>query len=140
MKKLRLLHQLLKTSGTLRLIYGFLCFFVLIALLLPVFEPGLKSIGDSLWFCFSSITTIGYGDLQAVTLVGRLLTVLLSLYGILLVAILTAVVVNYVTELQRSRAQKSVAKFVDALEHLEDLSHDELAELSKRIRSRRYKL
>ncbi len=140
MNKRKLLLRILKTSGMLKLIYIFLVFFAATMFLLPLWEPGIKTLGDSFWFCFSSITTIGYGDLTAVTTIGRILTALLSLYGIILVAIITGILVSYITELQKIRARESVAKFIDALDHLDSMSKEELTELSNRIRKHKYKM
>ena len=63
-------------------------------------EESVKSFGDALWYCFAVVTTIGFGDITAVTNIGRILTVILSFYGIIVVAIFTSVIVNFYNEVK----------------------------------------
>ena len=97
-------------------------------------EPGIKSYGDSLWFCFASATSIGYGDIIATTLIGRIISVVLTVYSIVVIAIFTAVVVGFFNDMAKVRANASVQKFTDDLEHLPELSKEELEDLSKRVK------
>lgn len=43
----------------------------------------------------SVVTTIGFGDIVVVTTIGRILSVVLGLYGLFIIAIITSIVVNY---------------------------------------------
>ena len=53
--------------------------------------PGanILSFGDSIWWAFVTITTIGYGDYYPVTLEGRMIAILLMLSGLALVSVIT---------------------------------------------------
>lgn len=83
-----------------------LCLLTLIvasALILMYVEPtGTGSLGgsfgDSLWYAFAVVTTIGFGDFTAVTPLGRGITVLLGIYGIIVVAVITSIIVNFYNE------------------------------------------
>ena len=44
------------------------------------------------------MTTIGFGDLTAVTDFGRILSVILGAYGIVVVALITSIIVNFYGE------------------------------------------
>ena len=57
-----------------------------------------KTFGDSLWYCFTVVTTIGFGDITAKTLIGRVVTVVLGIYGIVAVAVITSIIVNFYNE------------------------------------------
>lgn len=136
MIRLRVLWNVVRITKAHYFFYGFLAVLAAAALLLPRFEPGIAGFGDGLWYLYVSFTTIGFGDLVAVTAAGRILTVLVSLYGILVVALLTGVVVGFYNELLKVRANTSLNQFVEELEHLPDLSREQLASLSRRIRDR----
>ncbi len=131
---IRLLIQTFRTSKADKIIYSYILWFFLSAAAVWLWEPGITSYGDSLWLCFASATTIGYGDIAAVTLVGRIIIVVLSIYSIAVVAIFTAVITSFFTDLSRLRANNSVRKFIDELEHLPELSKEELQALSEKIK------
>ena len=86
-------------------------------------------IGDVLWCCFQAVTTIGYGDITVTSAVGRAIVVALSVVGILFAA-----VVSYCNELMLARRNESLALYLDKLEHLDQLTQGELAELSRKVR------
>lgn len=140
MPRLRLLHRIMKITHMYQLLTGFLVFYLVSACLILRAEPDITTFQDSLWYCFVSCTTIGYGDIVAVTGTGRLLTALLALYGIIVVAFIPAVIVSYSIEFNKVKAKKSVMNFLDKLEHLDTLSPEELREISEHIKQRRYKL
>jgi voltage-gated potassium channel len=51
--------------------------------------------GDAVWWAFTTITTVGYGDQYPVTGPGRLVAVLLMLGGIALLGVVTAAVASW---------------------------------------------
>jgi len=61
-------------------------------------EPAIESFGDGLWYCFALVTTIGFGDITAVTVAGRILSVILGIYGIIVVALITSIIINFYNE------------------------------------------
>ncbi len=73
----------------------------------PMVETDITNFWDAMWYCFTVITTIGFGDFAAKSAVGRILTVILGIYGIVVVAILTSVIVNFYTEVSAKDKEKS---------------------------------
>ncbi|MFF2676988.1 potassium channel family protein [Arthrobacter koreensis] len=136
MKRLRVLWHIIRLTGADVVVYGFLAVYGLAALILPRFEPGIHDFGNALWYLFESFTTIGFGDYVAVTVPGRLITVFVALYGILVVALATGVIVGFYNELLRARTKDSLRDFIHELEHLPELSRQQLAELALRVRER----
>ena len=100
-------------------------------------EPTTLTFGDGLWFSFETVSTIGFGDIPAETPVARAITVVLSVISIFYIAMLTGVAVNYCNTLIKMRQKDTMARFMDDLEHLEELDRDELADLSRRVREYR---
>lgn len=96
-------------------------------LLFYVSEPQIKSFGDGLWLALVTITTVGYGDIELSTTLGRFVASALMLVGMGLIASLTAIV-----------SVKFIQNFVDhhtnddVLEKLDEMQKD-LDELKKKI-------
>lgn len=121
------------------MLIGFLLFILGISFVFLVAEPEVKTYGDALWYAFSVITTIGFGDYYAVTAVGRICTVILGLYGILIVALIPGVVVSYYLEFLQNKMDETTGVFLEKLENLDQLSKDELRDISEKIKKGRYK-
>lgn len=134
MKKIRILLNVLKKTNTDKLIVTFVIIFLISALLIQVVEPRVQSYGDALWYCYSVFSTAGFGDFVAETVLGRIISVVLTILTILVVALVTGVIVSFYNEVVSMQYKASRAEVIDRLEHLEDLSREELKELSERIR------
>jgi voltage-gated potassium channel len=62
------------------------------------------------------------------------MTVILTIYEIILVALLSGVIVSHYLELVRRREQEAVVVFIDKLEHLTELSYEELQDIERKAR------
>lgn len=62
--------------------------------------------GDALWYCFAIVTTIGFGDVTVTSPLGRVLSVILGIYGIIVVALITSIIVNFYNEVKNENAKK----------------------------------
>lgn len=71
-----------------------------------IMEDSIPSFGDSLWYSFAIITTIGFGDYAAVSLTSRILSVILAINGIIVLASITSVIVNSYNETKGSDEKK----------------------------------
>ena len=96
-------------------------------LLFYVSEPQIESFGDGMWLALVTITTVGYGDIELSTTLGRFVASALMLLGMGLIASLTAII-----------SVKFIQNFVDhhtnddVLEKLDEMQKD-LDELKKKI-------
>jgi len=95
LSKVKVFVDILIKTHTIDVLVCLLAIMIGFSFLFPLFEPTITDFWDALWYCFTVITTIGFGDFYATTIIGRILTVLLGIYGIIVVAILTSVIVNY---------------------------------------------
>lgn len=134
MHRIQILDRVLKRTGAYRMGGGFLIFFFLCSVVIWLREPGLSRLGDALWYCYTVVTTIGFGDVTVSKLLSRILSVLLSIYAALVIAIITGVVVNYYNEIVALRRDDTLSTFFDRLERLPELDREELAEISERVR------
>lgn len=134
MKRLRLLKGILKRTHADRLIAGFVGFFLVDAALIMLVEPQITSYRDAIWYCYAVFSTAGFGDFVAETFIGRALSILLTIYTILIVALVTGVVVAFYNDVVSMKYKASKAEILDKLENLENLSKEELSDLSEKIR------
>lgn len=133
-QKRRMLISAFKTTGADKIIGGYILWFFIAAAVIWLWEPTISSYNDSLWFCFATATSIGYGDQVAVTIIGRVIAVLLSVYSIGVIAIFTAVITSFFTDLANWKTNDSARAFLDELEHLPELSKEELEDISRRVK------
>lgn len=134
MRQLKILSRLLKQTGANRIWMGFLVFFFFCSVVIWLREPDIHRLGDAMWYCYATVTTIGFGDVTVHYHLSRALSVLLSIYAVLVIAIITGVVVNYYNQLVRMRQKDSLAAVLDKMERLPELSKEELTELSEKVR------
>lgn len=139
MRRLRILNRILKQTGADRLLYGFVVFYILCAAVIWLCEPGIQTMGDALWYCYAVITTVGFGDVLVTTPLARIISVILSIYAILVIAIVTGVVVNFFNQIVELRQSETMMSMLDKLEHLPEMSGSELEEISQQIRDMRNK-
>lgn len=138
-KNLRLFWSIIKKTNFDKILCGFFGFYLICALLILVIEPSINSYGDALWYCFVSSTSIGFGDFYAITLLGRLVTVVLTIYEIVLISLFSGVVVAHFLEVIHRREKLTATVFIDRMEHLTELSQDELLEMQEEVKKLRIK-
>lgn len=113
------------------IIMSFLMFIFVDALVILLAEPGITSYGDALWYCYVVMATIGFGDIIAVTFVGRIASVLITIYALFVFAMATGVVVNFHSQLIEVQQKNTIAAFADKMQHLPEMSKEELAQISE---------
>ena len=64
----------------------------------------IDGLGTAVWWAFTTVTTVGYGDTYPVTLIGRGVATFLMLIGIGLFGVLTANVAAYFVESARDQS------------------------------------
>ena len=114
--KLKVLVKIIVRTYALEVLFGLLTLMVAFSLVLMNLEPEMTNFGDALWYCFAVVTTIGFGDIKATTLIGRLLSVVLGMYGIIVVAVITSIIVNFYNETTTSKQD---------IQELKDIQKDE---------------
>ena len=111
--KVQVLFRIIVSTFSLEILFGLLTMIICFSLVLASVEPTatdatITSFPDALWYCFAVVTTIGFGDLVAKTLIGRILTVILGLYGLIVVAVITSIIVNFYNETSGKKDQKEI--------------------------------
>ncbi len=110
LEKVKLLLNILVKTHTIDILVCLFAFMIAFSMILPHLEPNIDDFGDALWYSFTVVTTIGFGDSVAITRIGRIITVVLGIYGIVVVAILTSVIVNFYNEVT---AKEKAREFIE---------------------------
>ena len=95
------LMKIVRKTYATEIILGLLLLIFAFSYVLEFCEEGIGSFPDALWYCFAIVTTIGFGDITASSIIGRLLSVVLGIYGIIVVALITSIIVNFYSEVKR---------------------------------------
>lgn len=133
MKNIDLFAIILRQTKTVRFLVSFAVVFTILSLLIMAVDPNINTLSDAIWFGFMVVTTIGFGDLTVASLLGRLLTVMLGLYGILAIGFITGVGASWLFEKVKENGSGSVTSMVYQLEHLDQLSDEQIQSLSDKV-------
>ena len=102
MKRIKNLKSLLETlfnSRRLRTILIGLSFVItLFGYIFYITEPTVKSIGDGLYWALVTVTTVGYGDVTPVTILGKIIASFIMILGYGIIAVPTGIVSAEITK------------------------------------------
>lgn len=69
-------------------------------------NPGFGDIHDGLWWAFVTLTTVGYGDIVPQTGAGRIVAVMLMLFGIAVYSLMIANLTHYLETIDQDHNQR----------------------------------
>lgn len=92
------LLRIIRQTYVFEIIYGLIILMVSFSFFFTLLEENIKTFGDGLWYSFAVITTIGFGDFTVTSMISRILSVILGIYGIVVVSSITSVIVNFYNE------------------------------------------
>lgn len=133
MKSLELFWIIMKRTYADKFLAGFLIYFLISCILILFLDPNIKTFGDALWFGFNVTTSIGLGDYTVTSAGARIVTALLGLYAALILSFVPGIMTTYYMERVKLDRNESITKFLYQLEHLDQLSNDELKQLSSQV-------
>ena len=105
--KLDVLREIVRKTYAAEIISGLLLLIVAFSYMLKFTDEAFASFEDALWYCFAVVTTIGFGDLTPTTAIGRVLSIILGIYGIIVVALITSIIVNFYGEMKKESAKET---------------------------------
>lgn len=108
--KLDVVIKIIRKSLVKEIVLGLLILVILCSVYFTLVEPNLTSYVDALWYSFAVITTIGFGDIYVTTTLGRILSVILGISGIVVVALFTSFIVNFYNEMNQKRVERHLKK------------------------------
>lgn len=132
-KRIKILRTVLHDTHADKLLLSYIIFLLVSGLLIWIFEPTITTFRSAMWYCYAVLSTAGFGDIVVTTPLPRILSVLITIYTILVTAIVTSVFVNYYTQMNEIKNKDTLNAFMDKLEQLPELSTEELQDLSNRV-------
>ena len=133
-KRFKRFVSVLRHTGAIHFFWSYMAIICIAAVVLALCEPNISRFTDGLWYCFVASTTVGFGDIVATTLIGRIITVVVVLYGIVTAAMVPGVALTYYLEYVKAKETETTSLFLEKLENLPDLSREELQQLSQKIK------
>ncbi|WP_354642546.1 potassium channel family protein [Kitasatospora camelliae] len=129
-QRVRMAAQVRLTTYVVGAVLGLLVFGSLAVLEIERSSPtaNIRTLGDALWWSFTTMTTVGYGDHTPTTGLGRLLAVGLMLSGIALLGVVTANIAAWF-----------IARF-EADDRMDHLNHQAILDLTAEVRELRRQL
>ncbi|SDB60999.1 Ion channel [Ruminococcaceae bacterium FB2012] len=103
-----ILRKIVIRSMAAEVMSGLIILIISFSLVLKAFEPAIETLGDALWYCFAIVTTIGFGDIAAGSMIGRILSVILGVYGLIVVALITSIIINFYSETKDIKMSGSI--------------------------------
>lgn len=98
--KLDVLMKIIRRTYALEILFGLLMMIATFSYVFTFLEDSIIDYWDGLWYCFAIVTTIGFGDIAATTITGRVLSVILGIYGIIVVSMVTSIIINFYGEMK----------------------------------------
>jgi voltage-gated potassium channel len=96
-----------------------------------------KSFGDALWWSIVTTTTVGYGDISPATPIGRIIAIILMIFGIGMIGMLTGTITTYFTNKAPQKNQKSsdCSELIKIAQTLSDQQIEELTAIAQTIKN-----
>lgn len=111
---------------------------VLGAVIISLLED--MTFGDAIWWSFVTFTTVGYGDVLLTTSLGRLVAIILMIFGIGFIGITTSTIAAYIVNKDIRRDKKrnfrdETIEFIKyRIDNLDNISDEELDNIYKTLR------
>ena len=123
--RLNVISRIIKKSMVYEIILALMILVILCSVYFTIVEPSMTSYVDSLWYSFAVITTIGFGDVTVSTTLGRILSVILGISGIVVVALFTSFIVNFYNEMNKKRDEAELRRVIKKIDELEKIEKEE---------------
>ena len=103
-----ILLKIVRKTFAAEILSGLVLLCIAFSFVFSVLEPTMENSNitnywDALWYCFAAATTIGFGDFTVVNPICRILSVILGIYGIIVVAMTTSIIINFYNEVKEAQ-------------------------------------
>lgn len=113
-------YQFLKERHLHKLFIALIVIILIMPIPIVFVEPHIHSYADALWWTIVTTTTVGYGDMSPVTPIGRVIAVILMIFGIGLIGLVTSALTSVFIEKDQSRD-----KLLEVMNIVKELSEED---------------
>ena len=106
--RLNVLKDIIRKTYASEIISCLLLLMIAFSFALKFMDESIETFWDGLWYCFAVVTTIGFGDITPTQPISRVLSVILGVYGIVVVALITSIIVNFYGEMKKADAAPGI--------------------------------
>jgi voltage-gated potassium channel len=96
-------------------------------------DAKIVNLGDAVWWAITTITTVGYGDLYPVTVLGRVVAAALMMSGIAVIGVITASIASWLLQRIEENTEAAVTASEEPMRHELAELLDEVAALRREI-------
>lgn len=124
------LTKILQTNDLYKVIMFTFTIIILAAIPMYYFETDVTSFAEGIWWGIVTTTTVGYGDIIPVTVIGRITAAILMLVGIGCIGMITGSVATFfVHNSNKDDDKEYIKKKIDTIETLSDQEYQVLLQL-----------
>lgn len=123
-------NKFLYTNGFIYVLYtsGVL---ILISSFIMMYAEG-KSFFDALWWSIVTVTTVGYGDISPATGIGRVMAILLMIFGIGFISMLTGTITTFfANRATENNTELETMELEDIIFDMDSEEREKLLEIAK---------
>ena len=124
------IKKFLHTNGFIYMLYVAAVLITVSSVLISYVEE--KPLADALWWSIVTCTTVGYGDISPETGVGRIIAVILMIFGIGLISMLTGAITTFFTSPQKEEHSDSLNDIIDSMTDDERKQLEAIAKIIKK--------
>ncbi|GAE28605.1 potassium voltage-gated channel subfamily KQT [Halalkalibacter wakoensis JCM 9140] len=125
---LKPVFDIVRTNGLHKVITCTAILIFVSAIPIKTIEPSMESYADALWWSIVTATTVGYGDISPETNIGRVIALILMIFGIGLIGMITGSIATYF--LSGQQKEHGAIEFIKSeLSRYEELSEEEFERL-----------
>ena len=128
--------RFLYTNGFIYVLYVTFSFIILSSALISYLEGW--TFDQSVWFSFATCATVGYGDLVPLTREGKIISIILMIFGVALLGMLTGTITTYFSNKAKSKRvihKNNIAELLDVCASFSQQEVDLLIDIAKNISS-----
>ncbi|MCD8501869.1 MAG: potassium channel family protein, partial [Bacillaceae bacterium] len=130
-RSIKKVYAIIHTNGLQKVLKVTVGLIFLSAIPIAYIEPSMDNYADAVWWTIVTTTTVGYGDISPETIIGRLIAIILMIFGIGLVGMVTGSIATYFLSAPPEKEKNATIEFIkQELDRHEELTSNEYQRLA----------